>query len=347
MSHARVETNSFLDFNQLFHHDQLSKVIEPIFPHFERMIKSYVWFNLLFCAIGVAEAAIFISYFTVLSQSFVLAFSLAIIFFTCFSYFTLRLYLQTKKPEQLLQIKERYVEACKTLINYQEGIPEHHVALAKAYCKLANNLHAKEYAYYRPPSWLEILAPTLEKMSCWWHWQDFHAMREHLLKGAVEENIKLVKCEPTSLEAHASLANAYVMLSGLYIDPRKMEGYEGDHWISSKKFTAEMEKKFRATAERAIEEFKILSEYAPDDSWVHSQLAYSYHDLQMPEEEIREYETLHRLNHEDRDILFKLGKLYFEQGLNAKGLKVYEELKRYHYKKAESLIKLYGVYEFH
>jgi tetratricopeptide (TPR) repeat protein len=167
-------------------------------------------------------------------------------------------------------------------------------------------------------------------------------MREILLHGAVDEYIKLVKAQPTNLEAHAALANAYVMLSGIYIDPRNIEGYDDDRWIPSEKYGAKFQAAFRSVAERAIEEFKILSDYAPDDPWVHTQLAYSFHDLQMPKEEIEQYEMIQRLLPDDQDNLHKLGVLYFQQGHNAKGLKVYEDLKRRHYPKTDNLIKHYG-----
>lgn len=333
-----------IEIDQIFSNERFNKVFTPIFPQFERIIKLYVFFNVAFFLLITSELILVFGYLTFLIQSFLLASSLAVVFFTCFTYFTLRLFFQTKKPEQLQEIKDNYIASYKSLISYQEGLPEHHIALAKACCKLANALHGKEYSFYSPPSWLEVLAPSFERLSCWLHWQDFHSMQELLLKDAVIEHIKLVKCEPTSLEAHAALANAYVMLSGLYIDPRKLDGYEEDRWIPTNKFTDVCQQKFRLTAERAIEEFKILCEYAPDDPWVHNQLAYSYHDLQMPQEEIKEYEILHKLNPEEKDNLFKLGMLYFQQGLNAKGLRVYEELKRSHYKKAESLIDHYGSY---
>lgn len=161
---------------------------------------------------------------------------------------------------------------------------------------------------------------------------------------SVEQNIKLVKCEPTSLEVHASLANAYVMLSGLYIDPRKLEGYDDERWMPPERYSPQMEEKFRSTAERAIEEFKVLNDFAPNDPWVHAQLAYSYRDLKMPKEEIKEYEAILKFNPGDRETLYKLGLLYFQQGLNSQGLRIYEELKRSHYKKAESLIENYGSY---
>lgn len=334
----------FCNDNKILYQEQLQKAGDVASIHFDRIIKYHSAFHIFFLLLCVTEVALLITFFTLLSQSLILALCLAIVFFTCFAYFTLRLYFQTKKPEQIKEIKDIYVSSCKTLFNYQEGCAESHFSLASACCKLANRLHAREYTFYKPPSWLEVIAPIIEKLSCWSHWQDLHIFKESLLQVSVNEHIKLVKCQPTSLEAHAALANAYVMLSGLYIDPRKMEGYEDDRWIPSDKYNEAFESKFRIIAERAIEEFKILSEYAPDDPWVHSQLAYSYHDLQMPAEEIREYEAIYKLIPDDKDNLFKLGVLYFQQGFNAKGLRVYEELKKAHYKKAESLIKYYGAY---
>ncbi len=326
------------------YHDQLNKVFDPIFFEFDGVMKRYVAFNIFFIVLCIAEVVLLGTFFALLAQSLILALSLAVVFFTFFAYFTLRIYFKTKKPEQLRLIKENYIRSCKVLLNYQEGVTEHYVALANACCKLANRLHAREYDYYLPPRWFASFTPWLEKFSCWWHWEDVHFMKELLLLEAVNEHIKMVKSQPTSLEAHASLANAYVMLSGLYIDPRKMEGYDDDRWIPENKFSELFDFKFRSTAERAIEEFKILGEYAPDDPWVHSQLAYSYHDLQMPHEEIKEYESIQKLVPDDKDNLYKLGMLYFQQGLNAKGLRVYEELKKAHYIKAESLIKYYGSY---
>ena len=105
-----------------------------------------------------------------------------------------------------------------------------------------------------------------------------------------------------------------------------------------------MEQKFTTCTKRAIEEFKRLNDYHPNDPWVYTQLAYSYHDLQMPHDEIKAYETILDLSPEDTEALYKLGILYFEQGFNAKGLKVYEQMKSHNAQKAESLIRYYGAY---
>ncbi len=344
MTTSRIEGENFFQFDKHYFNEQIHKLIEPILSEFDRTIKLHVLFHMLFLFIGFMESLLLVFFFGFFVQSSILALILGVIFLTLFSYFILRLFLQAKKPEHLLQLREKYSESCKQLLHYQEGIPEHHMALANAACRFAASLHEREYNYYYPPEWLNILAPTLEKFSCWWHWQDLHRMKELLLLYSIEEHIKLVKCEPTNLEVHAALANAYVMLSSLYVDPKKLDGFDEDKWTPPQAVLEELERKFRLTAERAIEEFKILNDYAPNDPWVHAQLAYSYHDLKMPEEEIREYETILKLRPDDKETLFKLGMLYFQQGQNAKGLSIYEELKRSHFKKAENLIKFYGAY---
>lgn len=342
---ATTVTSDSHTFDKRHYYEQVGHLWTPTLRHFKRTLTFYVFFNCAFLFLVATEICLFLAFFALLSHSSLLALTLAIFFLTIFSYSVIRLYLQAKKPEQLLEICEKYFNHCKEIIHYQEGIPEHHLALANAAHRLAAYLHEKEYSYYSPPAFLKSLVPTMEKFSCFCHWKDFHQMKEILLSRAIEEHIKVVKCEPTNLEVHAALANAYVMLSSLYADPRKYDGYDEERWIPPERYSDKMQERFRQTAERAIEEFKILNDYAPDDPWVHVQLAYSYHDLQMPEEEIHEYEIILRLRPNDKDTLFKLGMLYFQQGKNALGLKVYEMLKKTNYKKAESLIKFYGAYE--
>ncbi len=323
-------------------HEKPGRTLDPFFEEFDATIRRTAAFHAIFFLLGIAEIVLFFSFFFFLATSMLLALSLAGIFFTFFTYFTLRTYFQAKKPHQMRELKETFAQGYRTQCGYHAGTPAHHVSLANAYCKLANKLHCREYQYYPPPPGFKTLAPLAERFSCWCHWQDIHFMRELLLQGAVDEHIQLVKYHPISLEAHAALANAYVMLSGIYIDPRKIEGYDDDRWIPPEKYGSHCEVTFRDVAERAIEEFKILSDYAPDDPWVHTQLAYSFHDLQMPLEEIEEYEIIRRLAPDDLDTLYKLGVLYFQQGLNGRGLRVYEELKRRHYARADHLIAHYG-----
>lgn len=343
MTIPAVEKEVFIEFNKEFYQDNIGILLNPTIREFGKILKSYAYFNLFFIALIAAEMIYFFVHLTLLVQTFVIAIHLALIFATFFCYFTLYLYAHTRKVEKLMNLKSEFMEACDRHIpQTSEEDLEHHLVVAHACCKLAAELHALEYQIYRSPSWCMFLSSSLEKMNCWCFWRDVHLMKELLLQACVEEHIKIVRLEPTDLEAHARLANAYVMLSGLYVDPKTVEGLGDDRWIPHNKYNESFKKKFRSIAERAIEEFKILSDYAPNDPWVHAQLAYSYRDLQMPKEEIKEYETILRLCPDDKETLFKLGKLYFQQGENAKGLQVYENLKRSHYKKAENLIHFYG-----
>lgn len=326
-------------------HPEVAHLWTPTLRLLSRYIRSSILFNSIFFILATAEIILFLSFFALLSQSAVLAFTLAIFFLTLFSYFVLRLYMQTKRPEQLMELCEEYLDRCREIIRFQEGIPEHHIALATAAHKFAATLHEKEYLFFQPPPYLASLGSTLEKFSCFCYWKELHRLKELLLRTSVEEHLKVVQCEPTNLEGHAALANAYVMLSSLYADPRKYHDYDDEKWVAPERYSLEMQAKYKTMAQRAIEEFKILNDYAPDDPWVHVQLAYSYHDLQMPSEEIREYELVLQLRPDDKDTLFKLGMLYFQQGMNAKGLRIYELLKQTNSRKAESLIKFYGTYE--
>ncbi|SCA62477.1 Uncharacterized protein SCG7086_AA_00580 [Chlamydiales bacterium SCGC AG-110-P3] len=341
---AALNAEECVSFDKARFKEQVNVTINDATQQIDRVVKRYVAFNMAFASLLTVEFALFVIFFTLLAQSSTLAISLAAMFLTLFTYLTLRLYLQARKPEQLLDIRDRFLSSCKEIISYHDGVAEHHMALASACCRVTASLHNREYSFYPPPEKMDFLNPTFLTFSCWWHWRDLHAIREAFMIAAIEEHIKLVKCEPTDLEVHATLANAYVMLSSLYADPRKAEGYDEDRWIPPQRYSEAMRENFRATAERAIQEFKILNEYAPNDPWVHAQLAYSYHDLQMPEEEIKQYETILRISRNDKEALFKLGMLYFQQGRNADGLRIYEQLKGSNYKKAENLIKFYGAY---
>lgn len=344
MATPAAEKEVLIEFDKELYKDRIGILINPFMSRFQRILKSYTLFNLFFVLLISAEIIYFFVHLTFLVQTFVMAIHLALIFATVFCYFTLRMYAQTRKAEKLMGLNTDFINACRHALQSDLEEGERHIMIAVACCKLAAELHAKEYRIYNCPGWCVFLGSSFEKMNCWWFWEDVHFMKELLLQKCVNEHIQLVRMQPTDLEAHAGLANAYVMLSGLYVDPKTIDGLDDDRWIPQNKYNESFQQKFRSIAERAIEEFKILSDYAPHDPWVHAQLAYSYRDLQMPKEEIKEYETILHLCPDDKETLFKLGKLYFQQGLNAKGLQIYEAIKKSHYKKAESLISFYGAY---
>lgn len=181
----------------------------------------------------------------------------------------------------------------------------------------------------------------MQKFSAWTHWKDLHQMKELLLIMMIKQQIELIKLKPTDLEAHARLADSYLSLSRLYMDPRKLYPDEEHFWVSPDYVGSAMVEKFKQASLRAIEEYKILDSYAPNDPWVHAQLALIYHHLELFREEMREYEAILKVKPNEQEVLSRLGALYFQHGLSAQGLRIYEQLKKSNEAKANELIAHY------
>jgi len=328
---------SYSDFQQ-----SLTLQYRKLLNQFKKIIRFFVKFNIFFLLITLAQ--IFIFFLLLTNKEFTqLALSIGLLFLTCSAYFVLLFYFQAKKPEQFQQIRNSFISDSKKIIPSLKGKAEYHLSITDALIRLVNYLHGFEWNLYHLPKIFYPFFKPLEKFSAFCHWKDVLRMKELLLYSAIEEHIQLIRLSPTDLEVHTSLANCYVSLSKIYLEPKNASNtYFMQKQV--KKFSSYFEEKFKMASERAIEEFKILNNYAPDDPWIHLQLAKSYNDLQMPEQEVLEYEMVLSLKPNDMDILFRLGVLYFEQGLNAKGLKVYEKLKEANYKKAEGLIRFFGCF---
>jgi hypothetical protein len=309
---------------------------------FKQVTRQYALFHITFFSIGIIELTAFVLFFSFLTKTTIFAFSLASLFLTVFTYFVLLFYFQAKKPQQLLDIRSSFLQACKALLPFSPGSPEFHLTLASSLQQMLATLHRQEYSYYSLPAWFETLSPLMQKFSVWAHWKDLHQMKQLLLLMIIREKIELVKLQPTDLEAHAHLADAYLALSRLYMDPRKLYPSEEHLWVSPEYSSSEMLEKFRNAALKTIEEYKILDSYAPNDPWVHAQLADIYRALDLSQEEMREYEAILKVSSSDAEVLLRLGILYFEHGYSAQALRLYEALKQNGNPKAEELIARYG-----
>lgn len=312
-------------FDDALFQNNLPQYYRTTLKEFRRVAYSFVTFNLLYLTLFSAELFLFFFFLPFLSKSPLFAFALGALFLTCFSYFVLLFYFQAKKPEQLIQLRDKLLQSCRQVLAVPEGETQHHLSLAEALTKLSSYLEDFEWNFYNASKFLNFISKGISRFSAYCYGEDVFRMKQLLLQAAVDEHLKQIRISPTDLEVHASLANTYVLLSKIYQGPKDQEIY-------------------RAMARLAIEEFKILSQYAPNDPWVHEQLAVGFRDLGMPEEEMREVETLLKLKAQDKEILYRLGTLYFKQGMNAKGLQVYEELKKGNFKKAEDLIGSYGTF---
>jgi len=337
---TREETQkSRLIFNSALFEEQAARHADDAVAHFRQITRFYALFHMGYFVVGFAELLALLLFLPFFAKSSLLAFSLAAVFLTGFSYFVLRFYFQAKKPEQLAQLKQRFIEACKNALPPSLDLSTYHLSLTHAVYRLIGRLDSQERQYYQIPQQFQTLAPLLEKFSLWCHWKDVHQMKEMLHRYCIQQRIELVKAQPTDLEVHASLANSYIALYKEYL-AKKAFPYA---FIAREYASDAMREKFQSIAKRAVEEFKIIDAYAPNDPWVYAQLAVIYHDLNLPEKETEAYETLLRIAPQDRELLFRCGLLYFQQGKTAQGLKVYEQLKKVKDPKADELIAYYDV----
>jgi len=313
MSTTTYQTASRIDF---------SHFEEEVSVSFKKSVRFFFWFHLTFIFLLTLEVAFFFLFFPFLQQSYWIAFALAVIFLTGFTYYVLSIYNQSSKSADFQKIRSRFLE--KNLESIGEEDPLLHSRAAGNAIRVSEALKGAEYVLLKPPRWMSFCDGILESLSVWAFSRDVFTIRSEFLHLAIYQYIEQIVTDPMDLESHQEIANAYVMLYSLLTETGHVE--EG-----------------RRYCRRAVEEFKILCQYAPNDPWVHTQLAYGYHDLQMPKEEIREYEILLKLCPYDRQVLYDLGVLYFEQGMNAQGLKIYDDLKRVNTQKAEALIQHYGL----
>lgn len=314
-------------------HNKAEALIIPTISCFQKISKKYFLFHFAFFLLATIELVSIAIFFSPLIDSFFMGIAVALLFFTALLYFILKLYYTEQKPEELAQLRDEYIAACKEYLPRGINKSEEHLAIANSACKAAESLKNAGHSFYEIPEKLQFLSSTIRKLSSQFHANDVEKIKELFLLASINAHIDLIRCEPTSLDAHAATANAYVMLASHYA-AQKLQG---------KRKHQALEKKHRLVLERALEEFKILNEYAPDDPWVHEQLALSYASLKMVKQEIQECEIILKLKPLDLASMVRLGKLYFQTGENAKGLKMYEKLKELDTEKADLLIQHYDL----
>lgn len=280
--------------------ENLSETYRSALAQFRKVTRSYVIFNLSFLFLFAAE--LILSPF--LFNQPIFALELGALFLTVFCYCVLLFYFQTRKPDQLVELKNRFIDSCRAALPDRLSVAEALATLSTYLNHFSSSSRFSSYCYS----------------------EDVFKMKVLLTRASIDEHLMQIHETPTDLAVHASLANTYAALSKIY------------RAVSKGSF----ETKARNAAQLALEEYRILSHFAPNDPWAHEQLAAGYRDLDMLEEEVHEVETLLKLKPLDKEVLYRLGSLYFKQGLNAKGLQIYKELKKLNFQKAGDLLSSYG-----
>lgn len=290
---------------------------------FKALLHSIALFHALFLGLIVGEVLLIALFFSLLVQSALVAISVALLVLTIFCYLVLRLWVYTKKKQDAEQLSEAFQESIRRLSGAQGPSFEASLTLSQAMLTLSETLKKETKELTFSSSWLKFLRPLTGSLYQRLIRDDRLFIQEQIFERMTQLWLAFIRQEPTHLEAHAHLASHLITYSQLFAHSKKHEA------------------RFKALVQRAAEEFKILNDYAPSDVWVHTQLAYTYHDLGMKEEEIKEYEAILALQPQDSETLFKLGVLYFQQGSTSKALSLYEELKKHCPQKSQQLINFY------
>lgn len=331
-------------FNTTTFQSKISEVSSPFILRFEKINRAYILFHTFFLSLLTGEVIFFGLFFPRFYQSAMMAFWLAGVFLTVFTYLVLLFYLQGRKPERLRELRDEYIEKSQSCIPFDPGTLEYHCCITEAIVHFMHQLRIVPIKN-RFLLHFETLSYFTQKFIIWTKWKDLLNLKEMLLFVSIQEHIRLIKKEPSDLEAHASLAGNYVSLATLYQDPKKLALNDRLGWEPPEYFSQDMQKKFEMALTRALEEYHIIEAYVPNDPWVYAQRASLYKELGRIEEEQKEYEKILDLDPKNSEILFRLGKLYFCKGEIAKGIKIYGELQGLDNKKASDLIEDYDAYQ--
>lgn len=307
---------------------------------FKSALSSYSLFHLTFALLTLIQVTLTLVLLFTNPTSAIFAVSLASLLLTICSHVLIGYYFQGKKPLQFKEIENHFYQSCVKSLPLETSDDDYHLSLAHSMFQLATFINQRQvYSLsFGPFSFLEDMSLAFGYHL---HFKDMLMMQELLLHRSIKEHVELIKLRPTDLATHTSLANAYTALAKLYKMPTDIP-FQDNGYLERRYEKESLREKFMNATQRAIEELKILDDLAPNDPWVHAQLASCYHHLELFEEEIVEYEILLNIRPSDKEILYRLGLLYFRLGKNAKGLQVYKSLKHIDAKDAAHLITHYS-----
>ena len=335
-TYYQTDADDTFSYQQFAHltHQHIHTTKETVKEH----LKGLAFFHVSFMATLFLELLFFGCMALQNPLSWICATSLATTTLTGFTYLLLTHFMNSRLQEQLALLQKQFIQSCQREIPVETSLQERHLALAHCLSQLATFLEHKDiYTLHVHPFTFETtgIIYAVKMLAC----QHILTWQKGLMRQAITEHIAYTQIDPLCIASHISLARTYIALANVCQGPQ-------DRFFSHPSITARYnkphhQKTAQKATELAVEELQILNDLAPEDPWVHAQLARCYHHLENPPLEIAAYETLHHLRPEDKTVLFQLGQLYFAENQTAKGLKVYQKLLSIDAKTATQLLKHY------
>ncbi|MGR3973820.1 MAG: hypothetical protein QRY72_04555 [Candidatus Rhabdochlamydia sp.] len=317
-----------------------ANLVENTLQDLYRLIRRYLIFHTVFIVLIALQLLSLLFLIPLMAQNIAAAVVIATTFLTLFTYLVLRFYFQSRKVEQLLEIKNQFIQSAEgvQLRSSQEQLwsldqlsPIYH---------LIHSLHYTLSDELIIPSWVQITLPGMKQLTHWCLWEDAQWMKETLHRHALDTLLQWVKQYPLDLELHKTFATAYMACYAIYQIP-KTESILLP-LIKRQYELSDMKEKMETLARLALEELNILLHHNPHHEWALTQLATIYGDLNWKEKEKSTYELLLSLENKNINTLYSLGLLCFELGDIAQGLSLYQQLQEANDPRAHELITHYG-----
>lgn len=294
------------------------KIADSVLIQLQRLIKNYRLLTLVFGVAFISEIILLIFFLPLLFKSALFAITLAALLITFFSFYTIKSYQASEKEEVLKDLVSKYVKGVLGLKGTSISLLEVKQQSAETLLWFAHHLPTLKE---EPPTWLPQFFHSLWiKMNPYFDGGEKILFQRLIFERAVEEFSGLVRLSPCDPQAHANLADTYKCISHLYSHDDPL---------------------YKEALLKSVEELKILSELAPQDTWAFEELAQAYSLLEDPVREIEALEKLREIDARNSEVLLRLGKLYFIQSQAAKGFKIYETLKVLDLAKSDLLMAHY------
>ncbi|MGR3951775.1 MAG: tetratricopeptide repeat protein [Chlamydia sp.] len=320
---------------------QSDQQIENLFILFDSRIMRWVWIYLFLGVALLATLTLFFAaivlqiHYLIATASGTLIIGLVLLFSS-----------HTLCREGFYTLLEQTQAALKKILDEKEG--DNRQAIAEEFLKNGSIIKKRWQKLIRnPPSiYRRIISFPKSYLVHELFWLPYFLLAEFFFHSAKSHYIELIRKSPKNLELHTCLANTYVTLATHMkeILTTKNRLLLRGKYLSNK-FFSNIERKFDLSSLRAIQELSILRSFQPNELWVLDQLAISYRELEMVDEEIEIYNSILALYPDDTNALFRLGLLSFEKGENARGLEIYGELAYLHPVLAQEVIRSFGAYD--
>jgi hypothetical protein len=326
---------SFDEVKELFDPDTRIEQEAVFCEKFDKISSFHIVFHTSCICLLIFQASIFLSLVMSNPKSPYVAALLFSCILTLFSYLILLFYYRTKKPQDFLDLRRFFVQACRKQIASKKPFQDEHLFLAKAAESLTNKIGKNQF-YFKKQSSMGALLQLLR-------FKDVEKMQELLMYAAIQEHIEIIKKDPLDGRTHLSLAKAYLSMVKLYQSP--LEESFSRIWIVQRILQSEKrQRRVEAAITLAMEELKIGLNSFPDDTWALLELANCYKAINDLHQELSCLVKLQQFIPNDETLLLRLGKLFFLLGKTAEGLDIFSKLKNLNVHLSFELIDSYNAY---